>query len=99
SFGQDHEPKGGGMLLLAIVGIAVNGIAAWRLGHGHSHNEKMLKWHLIEDVLGWVAVLIGSVVILLFKWNWIDPFLALGISLFVLFNVVRRLVETLNVFL
>jgi cobalt-zinc-cadmium efflux system protein len=87
------------MMGLAVLGIVVNGFAAWRLGHGHTQNEKVLKWHLIEDVLGWVAVLIGSFLIWLFKWNWVDPLLALGISLFVLFNVIRALRETINLFL
>lgn len=99
SFGQSRNPHGLGMMGLAVFGIAMNGLAAWRLGHGHTHNEKMLQWHLIEDVLGWVAVLIGSVLIYLFKWDWLDPLLAIGISLFVLFNVVRHLASTVNLFL
>lgn len=98
-FNEPREPNGVGMFLLAVFGIAVNGFAAWRLGHGHSHNEQMLKWHLIEDVLGWVAVLIGSALIYLFGWVWIDPLLAIGISLFVLFNVSRHLIETVNLLL
>ncbi len=98
-FNDPREPNGVGMFGLAIFGIAVNGFAAWRLGHGHTHNEKMLKWHLLEDVLGWVAVLIGSGLIYFFGWVWIDPLLAIGISLFVLYNVVRHLIETVNLFL
>ena len=99
SFNQPREPHGQGMMVLALFGIGVNGLAAWRLGHGNTQNEKMLRWHLLEDVLGWVAVLIGSFGIMLFKWNWLDPFLAFGISAFVLYNVVRRLAETVGLFL
>lgn len=99
SLGETHEPNGLGMFGLAVFGIAVNGFAAWRLGHGHTHNEKILKWHLIEDVLGWVAVLIGSVLIYFFNWAWVDSVLAMGISCFVLYNVVRHLVDTVNLFL
>lgn len=98
-FNEPHDPHGPAMLGLAVFGIAINGFAAWKLGHGHSHNEKMMRWHLIEDVLGWVAVLIGSIFIMLFKWTWLDPMLALGISMFVLYNVVKRLAETVSVFL
>ncbi len=65
-FSDPREPNGVGMFGLAVFGIAVNGFAAWRLGQGHSHNEQMLKWHLIEDVLGWVAVLFGSALIYFF---------------------------------
>ena len=55
------EPKG--MLLLGFVGIAVNGIAAWRLSKGEGVNQKMVMFHLLEDLLGWVAVIIVSAVL------------------------------------
>ncbi len=99
AFHEPREPVGLGMMGLAILGIAVNGFAAWRMSQGLTQNEKMLKWHLIEDVLGWIAVLVGSIFIWLFKWNWLDPVLALGISAFVLFNVFRSLSQTVNLFL
>lgn len=93
------EPKAGGMLVFAVFGIAINGVAAWRLGHGHTHNEKMLSWHLIEDVLGWFAVLIGAICIYLFDWRWVDAALGIGISIFVAFNVIRQLIKTAALFL
>jgi cobalt-zinc-cadmium efflux system protein len=99
SFGQAREPHGFGMMLLALFGMAMNGFAAWKLGHGHTHNEKMMRWHLVEDVLGWVAVFFGSLGIIFWQWNWLDPLLAMGISLFVLYNVVKRLQETVTLFL
>jgi cobalt-zinc-cadmium efflux system protein len=99
SFKQAREPYGPGMMGLALLGIAVNGLAAWKIGHGHSHNEKMMRWHLIEDILGWVAVFFGSLGIMFFHWNWLDPVLALGISVFILFNVVRNLGASVNLFL
>lgn len=98
-FNEPREPNGLGMIGLAVFGIAMNGFAAWRLGHGHTQNEKVMKWHLIEDVLGWVAVLIGSVFIYLYQWNFLDPILAIAISIFVFYNVIRHLVETTNLFL
>lgn len=98
-FNEPREPHGLGMMGLAIFGIAMNGFAAWKLGHGHTHNEKVLTWHLLEDVLSWVAVLIGSVLIYLFQWVWLDPLLAMGISIFVLYNVARHLAQTVNLFL
>jgi cobalt-zinc-cadmium efflux system protein len=99
------EPQAKGMMLFAVVGIAVNGFAAWKLGHGHSHghgqnhNERMMRWHLLEDLMGWVAVLIGGYGIYLFEWTWLDPVLAIAISVFVLYNVIRRLGETITLFL
>ena len=75
-----------GMLILAVIGIAVNGLAAYRTARGHSMNEKTLSLHMLEDVLGWGAVLIGSFVIKFTGWHWIDPMLSLGIAVFVLFH-------------
>ena len=56
-------PMAEGMLGLAVLGISVNGLAAWKLSGGNSMNEKVLNWHLLEDVFGWAAVLVVSIVL------------------------------------
>lgn len=96
---QTPPPHVGGMFALALVGIAANGIAALRLHGGHTQNEKVLSWHLVEDVLGWIAVLIASIAIHFTGWNIIDPLLSIGFTLFILFNVARNLRDTLRLFL
>ncbi len=94
------EPSDGKiMFFLAILGIIINGMAILRLKSGSSLNEKVVMWHLLEDVLGWVAVLIGSTLIYFFHWNWIDPLLSLGISAFVLWNVFKNLKSVFRVIL
>ncbi|MBC3766068.1 cation diffusion facilitator family transporter [Neptunicella marina] len=92
-------PHTEGMMLLAFFGIAVNGYAAFKLSHGHSLNEKVLNWHLMEDVLGWVAVLVVSVVLMFADLPILDPLLSVAFTLFILFNVFRNLKSTLQVFL
>ncbi len=88
-----------GMILFAIVGIVINGLAAWKLKTGKSLNEKVLTWHLLEDVLGWTAILIGAI-ILKFKYIWwLDPALSIAIMLFISFGVIKRLRETLHLFM
>lgn len=88
-----------GMLLFAIVGVAVNGFAAWKLSKGKSINEKMISWHLLEDVLGWVAILIVAIVLNFYRIDYLDPALSLLITAYILYNVVKRLKKTLYVFL
>ena len=88
-----------GMLAIAAVGIVFNGAAAWKLRHGHSLNEKVASWHLVEDTLGWAAVLVGSAVMMVWDLPIIDPLLALVISGFVLWNVFRNLQKVVLVFL
>ncbi|MCO5144280.1 MAG: cation diffusion facilitator family transporter [Oligoflexia bacterium] len=95
----EHKPHGLGMMGFALFGVAVNGFAALRLSKGHTRNEKMLTWHLIEDFLGWVAVLIGSIVIYFTGWAWVDALLAVAIALFIGFNVIKNLWETIQLFL
>lgn len=88
-----------GMFLLALLGVSVNGYAAYRLRHGTTRNEKMLNWHLLEDVLGWVAVLITAVVLHFFHWPILDPLLSLVFTAFILINVVRNIWLTGKLFI
>ncbi len=88
-----------GMMGLAVLGVIVNGAAMLQLRKGSSLNLQMVSFHLLEDVLGWVAVLIGSVVIWLFDWPVIDPILSIGISVFILYNVIRGLRQVLRIIL
>lgn len=88
-----------GMLIFAIIGIAVNGYAAFKLSHGTSLNERVVSWHLIEDVLGWAAVLVVSIVMLFTDAPYLDPALSLAITLFILYNVIKRLKETFIILL
>lgn len=92
-------PNTTGMIGLAILGLAVNGFAAWRTSHGSSLNERVITWHLIEDVLGWAIVLIGAVIMSIWDLPIIDPLLAIVLSLWVLKNVYSVFKETLQVFL
>lgn len=86
-----------GMILLAVIGIFFNGAAVLRVKRGSSLTEKVVTWHLIEDVLGWVAVLIGAVVMTIWDVPVIDPLLSIGISLFIIWNVARNLRQVFNV--
>lgn len=88
-----------GMIALAMLGVLVNGAAFFRLKDGHSLNEKMIRWHFVEDITGWVAVLCGAIAIYLFEIPVLDSVLALGLSAWVLWNVFRNLRSTLDVLL
>jgi cobalt-zinc-cadmium efflux system protein len=88
-----------GMLAFAVLGVAVNGVSAWRVSKHHSHNHRAAFWHLLEDLLGWCAVLIAAVLIYFTHVTWLDPILSCAINVFVLFNVLRRLREMLRIFL
>lgn len=88
-----------GMLIIAIFGVIVNGFAALRLHKGKTMNEKVITLHLLEDVLGWVAVLIGSLLIMYFDWYFIDPLLSVLIALFIIYNVFKNLKKSFKIIL
>ena len=91
-------PETEGMIALAILGVLVNGFAAFKLQGGKSLNEKVLNWHLLEDVLGWVAVLIVAIIMQFKEWPVLDPILSIRFTLFILFNVIRNLISTVKLF-
>jgi cobalt-zinc-cadmium efflux system protein len=88
-----------GMALLAVFGIIVNGLAVLRVRGSQSLNAQMIAWHLLEDVLGWIAVLIVSISLLFMDIHILDPLLSILISLYVLYNVIRNLRKTMALFL
>ncbi|MBN2442860.1 MAG: cation transporter [Spirochaetales bacterium] len=87
------------MLIFALVGIGVNGLAVLRLRKGKKLNQRVVMLHLLEDVLGWAAVLVGSIFILIFNFVIIDPILSLVISLFILWKTLRHFLRTAQIFL
>lgn len=88
-----------GMIGFALLGIVVNGAAVLRLKGEESQNAKVVGWHLLEDVLGWALVLIGGILLFFFDLPVIDPLLAIVLSIYVLFNVLKNLKVTLELFL
>lgn len=88
-----------GMMYLAIVGILINGLAMFRLNKGKSQNEKVISIHLMEDVLGWVAVLLASIVMRFYDIPILDPLLSLGITAFILFRVFGNMRQTFRIFM
>lgn len=88
-----------GMIGLAVLGVLFNGAAVLRVRKGSSLTERVVSWHLLEDLLGWVAVLVGAAAMAVWDLPIIDPLLSIGISLFILWNVVRNLRQFFDVFL
>ena len=88
-----------GMIFLAILGVVVNGLAMSKLFGNDSLNANVVAWHLLEDVLGWVAVLVVSVTLLFTDFYILDPILSILISSYILYNAIANLRKTLILFL
>jgi cobalt-zinc-cadmium efflux system protein len=94
-----QEVHARGMFWLAVAGIVINGAAVLRLKRGSTLNERAVFLHMMEDVLGWVAVLAASVVMIFVHLPILDPILSLAISAWVLWNVWRNLRDTFRILL
>ena len=71
----------------------------FRLKNGQSQNEKVISIHLLEDVLGWVAVLVASIVMKFYDIPILDPLLSLIITAFILFRVFGNMRQTFRIFM
>ena len=76
-----------GMIIIAIIGVLLNFIAAYVTREGDSINQKAVNLHMLEDVLGWVVVLIGAIVMNFTDIRIIDSIMSIGD----LKNCLRRL--------
>lgn len=88
-----------GMILFAVVGVVLNLLAAYMTKEGDSMNQKAVNLHMLEDVFGWVVVLIGAVVMRFTDISILDPVLSIGVALFILFHVYNNIKEILHLFL
>lgn len=86
-----------GMLVMAILAILMNAVSAWALSRGHSRNESMLNLHMLEDMLGWIGILIISVVLRFTDWYFLDPLFSIGISLFILYEALPQVISALRI--
>ena len=88
-----------GMIIVAIIGLVVNLVATYFTHGGHSINQKAVNLHMLEDVLGWLVVLIGSIVIKYTHLYVIDPILSILVAIFVIINSVKNLLSIGDLFL
>ena len=97
--GEPREIHGLGMLIIAVLGVIINGAAVLRTHKGKGANEKAISLHMLEDVLGWVAVLIGSIFIYAFKWYFVDSILSFAIAVFLLVESAKNLKDVFGILL
>ena len=88
-----------GMIIFALVGVVVNFIAAKVTHHGHSLNQKSVNLHMLDDVFGWIIVLIGAIVMKFTDISIIDSILSLIVALYIIIHAIKNLKEIINIFL
>ncbi len=88
-----------GMIAFAVIGVAVNFLAAFFTRHGDSLNQKAVNLHMLEDVLGWAVVLVGAIVMRFTDIKLIDPILSVCVAVYIFIHAFSHLKEALNLFL
>ena len=88
-----------GMIVFAVVGATVNFLAAYFTKDGDSLNQKAVNLHMLEDVLGWIVVLVGAIIMRFTDIRVIDPLMSMGVAVFILINAIKNLKEVLDLFL
>ncbi len=88
-----------GMIIFAVVGFIVNLCATYFTHGGHSINQRAVNLHMLEDVLGWLIVLIGAIVMRFTNLFIIDAVLSIAVAVFIVINCLKNLKQILDIFL
>lgn len=88
-----------GMLFIAIFGVIINLLAVYFTKDGHTHNQKAVNLHILEDVLGWIVVLVGSLIIKYTNIYIIDSIMSIGVAIFIMFNAIKSYKDIIDLFL
>ena len=89
------------MLVVAGIGLVANlgGILLLRgVSHG-SLNIKAAFWHILGDTISSVGVIVGGVIIAVTGFGIVDPIVAVGIGVIVLWGAVRLVRESTDILL
>ncbi len=88
-----------GMIIISIFGIIFNFLAAYMTKEGDSLNQKSVNLHMLEDVLGWIVVFVGSILIKFTNISYIDSIMSILIACYILFHALTNLKAVLDLFL
>ena len=88
-----------GMILFAVIGVIVNLCAAFFTREGDSLNQKAVNLHMLEDVLGWLVVLVGAVIMRFTHITVLDSLMSLGVAVYILIHALKNLKSILDLFL
>ena len=93
------EIEYGKMIAFAVIGVIINTLSAFVTRGRDSANQRAVNLHMLEDVLGWICVLVGAVIMHFKDFYVLDPLLSIGVSVFIIFHSVGNLKDIFSVFL
>lgn len=93
------EVKSDIMIILAVIGIIVNLFATLVVSKGDNLNHKAISFHMLEDVLGWVAVLVGAIIMKITEFAYLDSILSIVFSTFIFIHSLKDIKKITELFL
>jgi cobalt-zinc-cadmium efflux system protein len=90
------EVAGTTVMIVAGVGIVINGLSAWILMAGQKHdlNIRGAYLHLVADAAVSVGVVLGGAIIVATGWNWVDPTVSIVIAVVIVWGTWSLLRES-----
>jgi len=98
-FADPQEVKSLPMLVIAVIGLAMNLLAAKAL-HSHSHDDLNVKsafLHVVGDAAASVGVIAGGVIMYYTGWYQLDALISVGIGLLILAGAGRGLRDSVHI--
>ncbi|OIO57798.1 MAG: cation transporter [Alphaproteobacteria bacterium CG_4_10_14_0_2_um_filter_63_37] len=98
-FQAPHAIDGATVVVVALIGLAVNIVVALTLSGGDPHdlNQRGALLHVLGDLFGSVMAILSGAAVLAFGWLWVDPLLSLAIALLIGFSAYRLLRASIHV--
>ena len=99
--GEPADVVGGGLLVVALLGLGVNVGSAVLLARaqGRSLNMRGAFIHMVVDAAGSVAAVSAGVAVVAWGADWVDPFVSIAIAVLVLWSAWGLLRDTAQVLL
>ncbi|MGI6572596.1 MAG: cation diffusion facilitator family transporter [Fermentimonas sp.] len=96
---QPQPIKGGVMLMIAVFVLLVNLISVLVLQKEKSHNlnVRAAYLHLLGDTLSSVAVIAGSIAIIVWEVYWIDPLITVAVGVYIIYQTWGVVRQTVNI--
>jgi len=97
-FFEPHEVAGATVMVVAALGIFINGLSAWLLMAGQKRdlNIRGAFLHMAADAAVSLGVVAAGGLILLTGWNWLDPTVSIAISAAIVWGTWGLLREAIN---
>jgi cobalt-zinc-cadmium efflux system protein len=97
-FGRPEPVAGAIVMIVAAIGIVINGATAWLFAAGRKDdiNLRAAFMHMASDALVSAGVVVAGLVIALTGWLWLDPLVGLAINAIIVLGTWGLLTDSLG---